>query len=111
MSPRRTGTLLGAAGAIAAVTLASRITGFGRWLVFSKEIGGSCVGQAYATANQLPNVLYEVTAGGALAAVVVPLVQAITEPASTTAAPPAISASRARRCGSTWLGWLPTSMR
>lgn len=79
VSPRRAGTLLGAAGAIAAVTLASRITGFGRWLVFSKEIGGSCVGQAYATANQLPNVLYEVTAGGALAAVVVPLVASAVE--------------------------------
>ncbi len=70
----RGSSLLGAAGLIAVVTLASRVVGFGRWLVFSREVGGTCVGQAYATANQLPNVLYEVAAGGALAAVVVPLI-------------------------------------
>ncbi|GAB3589101.1 murein biosynthesis integral membrane protein MurJ [Calidifontibacter terrae] len=70
----RGGGLLAAAGLIAGVTLASRVVGFGRWLVFSREVGGTCVGQAYATANQLPNVLFEVAAGGALAAVVVPLV-------------------------------------
>lgn len=79
MNRSRAGTLLGAASGIAAVTLASRVVGFGRWLVFSREVGGTCVGQAYATANQLPNVLYEVTAGGALAAVVVPLVATAVE--------------------------------
>lgn len=75
----RAGTLIGAASTIAGVTLASRVVGFGRWLVFSREVGGTCAGQAYATANQLPNVLYEVTAGGALAAVVVPLVASAVE--------------------------------
>nr|WP_255427577.1 lipid II flippase MurJ [Yimella sp. cx-51] len=72
-------TIAGAASAIAVVTLASRLVGFGRWLVFSREVGGTCVGQAYATANQLPNILYEVAAGGALAAVVVPLVAGAVE--------------------------------
>src|SRR6185437_3695541 len=33
----------------------------------------TCTGSAYSTANQLPNVLYEVVAGGALSAAVVPL--------------------------------------
>lgn len=66
--------LLAAAGGFATITLLSRILGFGRWLVFSSEVGGTCVGQAYATANQVPNVLYEIAAGGALAAIVVPLV-------------------------------------
>ncbi len=64
----------GAAGLIAVVTLVARAVGFGRWLVFSHAVGSTCVGEVYGTANQLPNVLYEVAAGGALAAVVVPLV-------------------------------------
>lgn len=70
---RATG-IAAAAGLVAAVTLASRVVGFARWLVFSGTVGGTCVGETYATANQLPNVLFEVAAGGALAAVVIPLV-------------------------------------
>lgn len=66
--------IAGAAAGIAAATLAARVVGLGRWLVFSRTVGASCVGEAYATANVLPNVLFEVAAGGALAAVVVPLV-------------------------------------
>lgn len=67
------GTLIGGAAAVAVVTLLARVVGFGRWLVFSGTVHAECVGTAYATANQLPNVLYEVVAGGALAAAVVPL--------------------------------------
>ncbi|WP_018155666.1 murein biosynthesis integral membrane protein MurJ [Demetria terragena] len=66
--------IVAAVGLIAVATLASRIVGFGRWLVFSATVGGTCVGETYATVNQLPNVLFEVAAGGALAAVVIPLV-------------------------------------
>lgn len=73
---RAAGTLAGAAAMIGAVTVISRILGLGRWLVFSHSVGGTCVGEAYATANQLPNVLYEVAAGGALSAIVIPLVSA-----------------------------------
>ncbi len=69
-----TGGIAAAAGVIAVTTLASRLVGFGRWLVFSSQTGATGVGEAYATANQLPNVLYEVAAGGALAAVAVPLI-------------------------------------
>ncbi|MGN6635406.1 MAG: virulence factor MviN, partial [Oryzihumus sp.] len=72
MSPapsRRAQGLLAAAGLIAVVTLAARVVGFGRWLVFSHSVGVTCVGNVYQTANQLPNVIYEVAAGGALAAV------------------------------------------
>ncbi|GMA85328.1 hypothetical protein GCM10025868_05780 [Angustibacter aerolatus] len=36
-------------------------------------VGNQCVGSAYAAANAVPNVLYEVVAGGALAGAVVPL--------------------------------------
>ncbi|MEO8518221.1 MAG: lipid II flippase MurJ [Dermatophilaceae bacterium] len=63
-----------AAGLIAAVTLATRVFGFGRWLVFSQSVGATCVGSVYQAANQLPNVIFEVAAGGALAAVAVPII-------------------------------------
>jgi len=63
-----------AAGLIAAVTLVARAFGFGRWLVFSQSVGTTCVGSVYQAANQLPNVVFEVAAGGALAAVVVPII-------------------------------------
>src|SRR5690625_7463613 len=57
-----------------AITIAfSRIIGFGRWLVFSSTVGSTDIGTAYTNANTVPNVLYEVAAGGALAGAVVPL--------------------------------------
>ncbi|HEY9294594.1 MAG TPA: lipid II flippase MurJ [Microlunatus sp.] len=62
------------AAGVAALTLASRIVGFGRWLVFSKTVGDTCLGDAYNSANQLPNVLFEIAAGGILASVVVPVI-------------------------------------
>ncbi|MEO8555778.1 MAG: virulence factor MviN, partial [Actinomycetota bacterium] len=58
--------LIAAAGLIAVVTLAARVFGFGRWLVFSQSVGATCVGSVYQAANQLPNVIFEVAAGGAL---------------------------------------------
>ncbi|KQU68461.1 hypothetical protein ASD62_00060 [Phycicoccus sp. Root563] len=63
-----------AAGVIALVTLAARVVGFGRTLVFSKGVGTTEVGDIYQTINILPNVVYEVAAGGVLAAVAVPLI-------------------------------------
>ena len=66
--------VLAAAGLIAVVTLAARIFGFGRSLAFSQSVGTTCVGSVYQAANQLPNVVYEVAAGGVLAAVVVPII-------------------------------------
>jgi len=61
---------------IAVLTLASRVVGFGRWFVFSASVGSTCVGTAYSSANLVPNVLFEVVAGGALAATVIPLLAA-----------------------------------
>ncbi|ANS77565.1 putative peptidoglycan lipid II flippase MurJ [Serinicoccus hydrothermalis] len=66
--------LLAAAGLVAALTLLSRVVGVARWFAFSSSVGTTCVGQVYATVNQIPNVLFEIAAGGALAAVAVPLV-------------------------------------
>jgi putative peptidoglycan lipid II flippase len=70
----RTQTLLGAAAGIAVVTVAARVVGFGRTAVLAQSVGASHVGDTYTAVNALPNVLFEVAAGGALAAVVVPLV-------------------------------------
>lgn len=65
--------LAGAALLIAAVTVGSRVIGFGRWLVFSKTVGDTCLGDVYNTANLMPNVIFEVVAGGALTSALVPL--------------------------------------
>lgn len=70
---RLTGTVAGAATMIAALTVLSRVIGFGRWLAQNYAVGDTAIGDAYATANTLPNVLYEVAAGGALAGAVIPL--------------------------------------
>jgi putative peptidoglycan lipid II flippase len=43
-------------------------------LVFSKTVGDTCLGDTYNAANSLPNVLFEIVAGGVLAGVVVPVV-------------------------------------
>jgi putative peptidoglycan lipid II flippase len=59
---------------LAALTLAARVLGFGRSLVFSKTVGDTCLGDTYNAANSLPNILFEVVAGGVLAGVVVPVV-------------------------------------
>ena len=58
---------------VAGITVLARVAGFGRWLVFSKTVGAGCLAEAYATANQLPNILFEVVAGGALAGAVIPV--------------------------------------
>lgn len=77
-SPRLlVGGMAAAAGLVAVTTLLSRVVGLGRWAVFSHSVGTTCLGQVYASANQVPNVFYEVAVGGALAAVAVPLVAAM----------------------------------
>lgn len=68
--------LAGAAALIALVNVASRLVGFGRWLAMLNQVGAGEVANAYSSANTLPNILFEVVAGGALAGAVVPLVAA-----------------------------------
>ncbi|MGQ0630493.1 MAG: murein biosynthesis integral membrane protein MurJ [Sporichthyaceae bacterium] len=65
--------IVGGAVLIAVITVLARTVGFGRWLVFSKTVGAGCLADTYTTANLLPNVAFEVVAGGALAALVIPL--------------------------------------
>lgn len=70
----QTGSSLGAkAGQVGTFTLASRLLGFLRWVVQAATVGSGAMAGAYSSANQIPNVFYEVVVGGALAGTVVPL--------------------------------------
>ena len=58
---------------VASLTMLSRILGLARTLVFSQTVGATCLGTAYVTANQIPNLLYELILGGALTSAMVPV--------------------------------------
>ena len=63
-----------AAIAIAIVTAAARVVGLLRTTVMAATVGDSAfVGNTYGTANTLPNIVFEIVAGGALAGLVVPV--------------------------------------
>ena len=62
-----------AAVLIGAITIVSNIVGFGRQLVFAHTVSATCLGTAYATANQVPNIIYDIVLGGALASVLIPV--------------------------------------
>ena len=79
-------TLARAALAIAAVTVAARVVGFLRIAVFARTVGTTPLGDTYQTANTLPNILFEIVAGGALAAAVVPVVAGSVEDRAHTRA-------------------------
>ncbi|MGW5683420.1 murein biosynthesis integral membrane protein MurJ [Nonomuraea sp. NPDC003754] len=66
----------GAAVLIGAITILARITGFAKQYVFAQTVGDTnvCLGSAYMTANQIPNIVFEMVAGGALAGMVVPVI-------------------------------------
>jgi putative peptidoglycan lipid II flippase len=63
----------GAAALIAVLTLLARVAGFGRTLVFTNAVGAGSTGDTYQAANTVPNIVFEVVAGGALASLVVPM--------------------------------------
>ena len=80
-----TGIARGAA-LIAGLTLLTKLLGLARTLVFSQSIGAGCLGAAYVTANQVPNLIYELVLGGALTTAMVPVLarsaaQAASDPA------------------------------
>jgi putative peptidoglycan lipid II flippase len=75
------------AALIAALTVLSRILGLARTLVFSQSVGAGCLGTAYVTAYQVPNLIYELILGGALTSAMVPVLarpaqRADTDPAA-----------------------------
>ncbi|MET8324334.1 lipid II flippase MurJ [Micromonospora sp. NPDC005189] len=67
------GRLAGAAALIAVLTVFSRLAGFGRTAVFTLGLGHTDLGGTYVVANAVPNFIFEIVAGGALASLVVPL--------------------------------------
>lgn len=101
MSARRialgvTAGIAGGAALIAVINILSRIVGFGRQLVFQSTIGQTVLGEIYTTVNALPNVVFEIVAGGALASVVVPLIAAAVSRGDT---------EHVRQTVSALLGW------
>ncbi|MDQ3733904.1 MAG: MATE family efflux transporter [Actinomycetota bacterium] len=94
---RTVATGVGAAAALIAVlTLLARLAGLGRNLVFARTVGTTCIGDTYVAANTVPNIIFEIVAGGALASLVVPMISG------------AIASGdheRARRTASSLLTW------
>ncbi len=73
------GTIAGAATLIAVLTVASRVFGFARNVVFTLTVGPTELGDIYLAANTVPNIIFEIVAGGALASLVVPLLAGAVE--------------------------------
>ena len=86
------------AALVAGLTIVSRLFGLARTLVFSQTVGASCLGAAYVTANQVPNLLYELVLGGALTSAMVPVLARSAERAAEDPADRARSARSPRRC-------------
>lgn len=57
---------------LASGTVVSRILGFIKLIVLARAIGLTSVADAFTVANQLPNTVYVIVAGGVLTAVLVP---------------------------------------
>jgi putative peptidoglycan lipid II flippase len=72
-----------AAALIAGLTVAARLLGLVRTLVFSQTVGAGCLGAAYNTANLVPNIVYDIVLGGALTSIMVPV---LARPAQRSAA-------------------------
>ncbi|WP_349828351.1 murein biosynthesis integral membrane protein MurJ [Brevibacterium litoralis] len=103
---RLTGLLARTALLVSALTLLARLVGFGRWLVFSPTVGAGAVGTAYQSANMVPNILFEVVAGGALAGAVVPLLAVpLARRAAADARESAAGTADANRIVSALLTW------
>jgi putative peptidoglycan lipid II flippase len=92
----RSRTLLAAAATIATITVAARIAGFLRTAVFGRAVGSGCVGVVYQTANTIPNIVFDIVAGGTLSALVVPLL------APALASGDRVAASRTTSALLTW---------
>jgi putative peptidoglycan lipid II flippase len=67
------GKLAGAAALISILTILARLAGFGRTTVFFYTVGDGALADVYLATNLVPNIVFELAAGGALASLVVPL--------------------------------------
>jgi putative peptidoglycan lipid II flippase len=89
------------AALIAALTIAARLLGLVRTLVFAKTVGATCLGTAYTTANLVPNIVYDVVLGGALTSIMVPV---LARPAASAGRDPA-AAREVSQTSSALLTW------
>ena len=102
---QRSGGIGRAAVLIGALTMLARVIGFGRQVVFAHTVQASCLGTAYTTANMVPNIIYDIIMGGALTAVVVPV---LAGPASLAAAGSAAASAdreQVRQTSSALISW------
>lgn len=65
------------AAVIAGLTAISRLTGFARIVITAAVLGTGLLGDVYQSANTVPNIVFELLAGGALQAALVPLLVAV----------------------------------
>ena len=72
-APRHRRGIGRAAALIAVLTVCARLLGLVRQLVFAHTVEAHCLGTAYVTANQVPNIIYDIVLGGALTSVMVPV--------------------------------------
>ena len=98
---QRTGGIGRAAVLIGAITMLARVIGFGRQVVFAHTVQASCLGTAYTTANMVPNIIYDIVMGGALTAVVVPV---LAGPAGSSRAD-ALDREQVRQTSAALLSW------
>jgi len=90
-----------AAALIAALTVLARLLGLVRQLAFAHTVESHCLGTAYVTANQVPNIIYDIVLGGALTSIMVPV---LARPARRAAADPG-AAAQVRQTASALLTW------
>src|SRR5437762_9002566 len=64
--------LLQTSAKVSIVTGVARVTGFARLVVLGLAIGTTYLGNTYESANWIPNIMFELAAGGVLSAVFVP---------------------------------------
>jgi putative peptidoglycan lipid II flippase len=98
---QRIGGIGRAAVLIGAITMLARVIGFGRQVVFAHTVQASCLGTAYTTANMVPNIIYDIVMGGALTAVVVPV---LAGPAGAARAN-ALDRAQVRQTSAALLSW------
>ena len=75
-----------AAALIAVLTICARVLGLARQVVFAHTVQAYCLGTAYTTANQVPNIIYDIVLGGALTSVMVPVLARSARRSGTDAA-------------------------
>jgi putative peptidoglycan lipid II flippase len=90
---------------IGAITMLARVIGFGRQVVFAHTVQASCLGTAYTTANMVPNIIYDIVMGGALTAVVVPVLAGPARAAGVGGADGDADREQVRQTSAALLSW------